>query len=176
MRDRANILGRLRRWKGGAARYVVGSFAIAYLSAGIAPCAMAATRATDDSSAAALVAHEDHAAHERDAAHAQHGNATHGDGVATHDGAPAPAHDRSGHCPHCPPGAGGDHAVCAALEDLTNAAASHAKDAPQSAAPPLAPAAFTLPPTFTSPWPPPPLRVVRGTSVPLNVRHCVFVI
>lgn len=175
MSDRANILGRLRRWKGGAARYVVGSFAVAYLSAGIAPCAMAAARATDNVSAAALVAHEGHAAHDQDAAHSQHGNETHGAGVATHD-APAPAHDRSGHCPHCPPGAGGDHAVCAVFEDLTNAAASHAKDAPQSAAPPLAPAAFTLPPPLASPWPPPPLRVVRGTSVRLNVRHCVFLI
>jgi len=164
MNDRVNILVRLRRWKRGAARYVIGSFAVAYLSAGVAPCAMAATRATHDMHATSLehvgVAHEHHA---------------HGVGVA-HEGAPAPADHGRAHCPHCPPGTNGDDAACFALEGLSNVAASHAKDAPQPVTPALVAAVFTLPPVPAPPWPPPPLRVARVTSVPLNVRHCIFLI
>jgi len=165
MNGRANILVRLRRWKRGAARYVIGSFAVAYLSAGVAPCAMAATRATHDMHAASPehtgVAHEHH---------------VHGVGVAAHESVPAPADHGNTHCPHCPPSTHGDHAACVALDDLTNVAASHAKDAPQSIAPLLVPAALTLPPAHASPWPPPPSRVARVPCVPLNVQHCVFLI
>ena len=175
MSDRANIFARLRRWKRGAARYVVASFAIAYLAAGVAPCAMAATRAADSQS---IVVHEDHPAHQphHPVAHAQHGHEDHGADVATHDSAPAPADHGSEDCPHCPPGTHGDHGSCVALEDLKNVAASHAKDALQPLAPLLAPAAFMLPPPLAWPWPPPPSSAVRVASVPLNVRHCVFLI
>lgn len=165
MNDRANILVRLRRWRRGAARYVIGVFAVAYLSAGVAPCAMAATRATHDMHVTSHehlgVAHEHHA---------------HGVGVATHESVPAPADHGSEHCPHCPPGTHGDDTACFALEGLTNVAASHAKDASQPVTPALVAAVFTLPPVPAAPWPPPPLRVARVTSVPLNVRHCIFLI
>jgi hypothetical protein len=175
MNERANILARLRRRKNGAARYVVASFAAAYLWAGVAPCAMAATRATDEPS---IVAYEDHAAHEprHSAAHEQHGHEAHAADAATdHDGR-APADHAKENCTHCPPGAHGDHAACVALEDLTNVAASHVKDPAKPLAPLLAVAPLMLSPPLVSPWPPPPLRVVRGASVPLNVRHCVFLI
>ena len=165
MNDRASILVRLRRWKRGAARYVIGSFAGCYLSAGVAPCAMATTRATHDTHAAspehAGVAHEHHA---------------HGVGVATHESVPAPADLDRAHCPHCPPGTNGHDAGCFALEGLTNVAASHAKDASQSVTQALVAAVFAPLPLPAAPWPPPPLRVARVTSVPLNVRHCIFLI
>jgi hypothetical protein len=175
MNDRANILARLRRWKGGAARYVVASFAAAYLGAGVAPCAMAAPRATDETS---IVAYENHAAQEprHSAAHEQHGHEAHAaDAAADHDG-PAPVDHSKENCPHCPSSAHGDHAACGALEDLTNVAASHVKDAAKPLVPLLMAAPLMLPPALVSPWPPPPLRAVRGASVPLNVRHCVFLI
>lgn len=173
MNDRANIIAWLRRWKSGAVRHVVASFAVAYLTAGVAPCAMAASGATGEPS---IVAYEDHVAHEphHPVAHAQHGHEAHDAGAATHDSAPADHGNER--CPHCPPGAHGDHAACVALEDLTNVAASHAKDASKPLVPLLAPAALALPPPLASPWPPPPLRAVRGASVRLNVRHCVFLI
>src|SRR5688572_28120497 len=106
MNDRANILARLRRWNGGAARYVVASFAVAYLSAGVVPCAMGAAQSTDESR---IVAHEDHAAHEprHPDAHARHGHDAHGAGATAGDSAPAPADHGNERCPHCPPGAHG---------------------------------------------------------------------
>jgi hypothetical protein len=165
MSDRANVLVRLRRWKCGAARYVIGSFAVAYLSVGVAPCALATTQATHDMHATSPervgVVHEHHA---------------HGVGVATHESLPAPADHGRAHCPHCPPGAHGDDAACFALEGLTNVASSHAKDTPQPVAPALVAAVLTLPPLPAAPWPPPPLCVARVTSVPLNVWHCIFLI
>ena len=171
MNGRANILGRLRRWKR-ASRHVVASCAVAYLSAGVVPCAMAAPPAKDE---AGTVVHQDHAHEPRHSlGHAQHGHEAHAAGAAPHDSAPAD-HGKA-HCPHCPPGAHGDRAACVALEDLTNVAASHAKDALNSLAPPLAPSVLTLPPPLASPWPPPPLRVARVTSVPLNIQHCVFLV
>ena len=184
MKRRTNILARLRRWKTGAARYVVGSFAVAYLAAGVAPCAMAANRATESVDAAARehvgAAHEDHAVHEpRADAHAQRGHETHGGTAVAHESAPAPADDRSEHCPHCFSAAevahGDDRSSCLAFDDLTNSAASHAKDAPQPLAPSFAAAAFTLPPPLASPRPAP-LRAAGIPPVPLNVRHCVFLI
>lgn len=173
MKDRANILARLRRWKSGAARYVVAAFAVAYLSAGVAPCAMAA-RATEE---LGIVGQEDHAAHEprQPVAHAQHGHETHGAGAAAHESVTA-LDLANEHCSHCPPGAQGDHTTCVALQDLTNVASSHAKDAPQPLSLLLVPAAFMPLPPFAPPWSPPPLRDVRVASVPLNVRHCVFLI
>ena len=176
MKHRANILGRLRRWKAGAARYVVASFAAAYLSAAVAPCAAAASPRTDDAKAITL-GHE-HA----DAARSQHGHEGHGGMQATHE--TAPSEHGSHHCPHCPSaleGAtavahGNDHSSCAALADLTNVAASHAKDAPQPLVPLYTPAAFTLPPPLASPPTAPPSRAVRIPPVRLNVRHCVFLI
>ena len=175
MSDRANILARLRRSKCGAGRYVVAAFAVAYLSAGVAPCAMAKTRATDEVPA---VTHEQHAAHEpaHHAAHAQHGHEAPAARAPAHDAEQAPADHENEHCAHCPPGMHGDHAACVALEDLTNVAASHAKDAHKAPAPLLVAAALTLPAPLASPWPPPPLRGVRGAAVRLNVRHCVFLI
>jgi hypothetical protein len=178
MNRRTNILGRLRRWKAGAARYVVASFAAAYLSAGVAPCAAAASQPVDDGSAVAIG--QQHS----DGAHSQHGHEGHGRMPATHQTAPALAEHGSEHCPHCPPaleGAaaiahGNDHSSCAALADLTNVAASHAKDAPQPLMPLFAPAAFTLPPPLASPLAASPSRAVRIPTVPLNVRHCVFLI
>jgi hypothetical protein len=173
MNDRANILARLRRSKSGAARYVVAAFAVAYFSAGVAPCAMATPRATHDGSAAAR---QGHAAHEplHSAAHAHHGHEAHG--ADAHDGSPEPIQHGNAHCPHCPPAAHGDETACVVLEDLKSVAASHAKDAPKPLAPLLAAVAITLPPPHASPWRPPPLRAVQATSVPLNVRHCVFLI
>jgi len=178
MSRRTNILARLRRWKTGAARYVVGAVVAAYLSAGVAPCAMADTHAANaDVHERASVAQEGHAQLGRHE-HAEH-EARHGGGAA-HDH--APADDRGEHCPRCPHGAHGsaiahDGAVlsCFAVDDLTNVA-SKAKDASQPAAPLLGPAAFTLPPPLASPRVPPPLLAPAGTLVPLNVRHCVFLI
>lgn len=177
MNRRTNILGRLRRWKGGAARYVVASFAAAYLSAGVAPCAAAASEPMDNGDAVAM-------GHEHAAAHSQHAHQGHGSMPANPETAPAPDEHGSDHCPHCPSaleGAaaivhGNDHSSCAALADLTNVAASHAKDASQPLTPLFAAAAFTLPPPLASPPPRAPSRAVRIPTVPLNVRHCVFLI
>ena len=176
MNRRVSLIGRLRRIKSGAARCVVTSFAVAYLSAGVAPCAMAATRAVDEPSARqhAHIAH-DHAGRQPadSIAHSQHG---HDVVAATFDGGAAPADEGNGHCPHCPPGAQDDHAACVALEELTNVAASSVKDVPQPHAPTLVAAVLMLPPLTVGPWPPPPLRAARVASVPLNVRHCIFLI
>ena len=182
MNRRANILGRLRRWKTGAARYVVGLVAVAYLAAGVAPCAMAASRAADDIDTVVrdhAVAHEGLAVNEpHAAAHLQVGHEAHGGNGAPHDSAPAPANDGDGHCPHCFSGTTVSHAAdrssCVAFEDLANAA-SHAKDAPQPLAPSFAVAAFMLPPPLAPPRPPP-LRAAGIPPVSLNVRHCVFLI
>jgi hypothetical protein len=190
MSRRENILARLRRWKSGGACHVVGLVAAAYLSAGLAPCAAAPSQALDGTAAVAreqaAVAHQGHAQHEsRDAgAHSQHGHADGGMPAAQGTSPASPEHGGD-HCPHClaaPDGAaaishGSDHSSCAALDDLTSAAASHAKDAQQPSAPALASAPFTLPPPLASPLAAPPLRAsTRVPSVPLNVRHCVFLI
>jgi hypothetical protein len=204
MSHRENILARLRRWKSGGARRVVGLVVAAYLSAGLAPCAAAPSQALDGTAAAAReqsdVAHGGHVQHRQHAhhdagghvQHAQHdagGHSQHGhaDGgmPAVHDTSPAPAEHGGDHCPHCPAaldGAaaiahGSDHTSCGALEDLANAAASHAKDAPQPSAPPIGFAPFTLPPPLASPLAALPLpAAMRASSIPLNVRHCVFLI
>jgi hypothetical protein len=182
MNGRANILSRIRRWKSGAGRYVVGTFAVAYLSAGAAPC-IAAGRDVHELNAVAHehvdAARESHASREQrnSSAHSHHGHEPHGGAAQTHDGSPAPT-DSGRRCPHCPAGTAidDDHASCVALEDLTNVGASHAKDASQSLMPLFAPAAFTVPPALASPRAPPPLRAVGVPPVPLNVRHCVFLI
>jgi len=169
MNPGSSTLARLRRWKAGAGRYVVGAAAVAYLSAGLAPCAMAAQDAE--------AAHE-HAA----VAHESHGH--HGAGAEHHDHAPLPADERGHSCPHCPASTNGDGAIacddaqvsCLAFEDLTSAAASHAKDSLQPLVPLFGGAAFTLPPPLASPRAPPPLRAAAVPVVPLNVRHCVFLI
>ncbi len=179
MNRRTNILERLRRWKAGAARYVVASFAAAYLSAGVAPCAAAASKPIDNGDAAVAIGQE-HAG----AAHSLHGHEGHVSMPATPAPEPAPAGHGSDHCPHCPSalegaaeiGHGSDHSSCAALEELTNVAASHANDAPQQLTTLFAPAAFTLPPPLASPLPAPPSHAVRIPAVPLNIRHCVFLI
>jgi hypothetical protein len=178
MNRRTNILRHLRRWNAGAARYVVASFAAAYLSVGVAPCAAAASEPKDNGDAVAI-GHE-HA----DAAHSQHDHEGHGSMPADHETVLVPAERGSDHCPHCPSaleGAaaiahGNDHSSCAALADLTNVAASHAKDPQQPLMPLFAPAAFTLPPPLASPLAAPPSRAVRTPTVRINVRHCVFLI
>ena len=183
MNRRANILSRMRRWKSGAGRYVVGAFAVAYLSAGAAPCAAAGREMHEVHSAVhehVNVADQNHAAHEqRDpGAHSHHGHEAPGGAVVTHDSSPAPTDSGSRHCPHCPAGTAidDDHSSCLALEDLTNVGASQAKDTLQLLMPLFAPAVFTLPPVLASPRAPPPLRAVGVPPVPLNVRHCVFLI
>jgi hypothetical protein len=187
MKHRANILARLRRSKAGRARPIVGLFAVAYLSAGLAPCA-AASQATGEADLAVrehAAADESHAGHQSrdDAAHSSRVHAGHGAIPATHNTAP-PAERGGDLCPHCPPALeaaagiahGTDHSSCAALEGLTNVAAAHAKDFPAPAVPLLASAPFTLPPPLASPVAAP-LHAVRfPPSVPLNVRHCVFLI
>jgi hypothetical protein len=190
MSRRASILGRLRRLKNGAARYVVAALALAYLSAGIAPCAIAAAQPVGDPLETVRAGGEHlesaHAHHDERGGsgldhHGDHGShdSRDGQGTPVHgDHAPS-AQDHGDHeCPHCPAGAASaqsaDHSSCFALEDLTNVAASHAKDVPQPLAPTLACAAVTLPPPLASP--PPPLRAAAIPLVPLNVRHCVFLI
>jgi hypothetical protein len=169
--SRSNVLARLRRWRTGAARYVVAWFAAAYLAAGVAPCAAAAA-----AGGAAEHAHAQHVQHSHEhgtgSAGAHHG----------HDAAAMPPHGDGGadSCPHCSfaagtTGAHADHSSCAALEDLTNAA-PQAKSAPPALAPPLGAAAFTLPPPLASPLARPPWRSTPRSSIPLNVRHCVFLI
>jgi hypothetical protein len=163
----------LRRWKSGAARYVVASFALAYVSAGVAPCAAAEGEA--DAGAAGV---REHTAAQ--VGHAHHGHGAH-DVAAGADGAGAPTDDDAKPCPHCLAGAAmahaDEHSSCFALEDLTNVAASHAKDAPQPLAPSFGPAPFTLPPPLASPAAAPPLHAASAVpSVPLNVRHCVYLI
>jgi hypothetical protein len=186
MNERANILAPFRRWNAGAARYVVASFAIAYLSAGMAPCAAAASGAAQAPGAAVrepgAVTHEAHGTHEQHvpAAHSHAGHESHDGTPSAHDGG---ASQQGTHCPHCPAAAGGvgiahgdDHSSCAVLEDLADVAASQAKAAPPPIAPLPGPAAFTLPPPLASPRAPPPSRAVALPPVPLNIRHCVFLI
>jgi hypothetical protein len=172
MNRRANILRRLRRFKTGGARYVVASFALAYVSVGIVPCAAAEVEV--DSDAAAV---REHTAAQ--VGHAHHGHEAHNVAAAA-NGAGAPTDDGARHCPHCLAGAAMAHAVehssCFALEDLTNVAASHAKDVPQPLAPSFGPAPFTLPPPLASPAASPPSHAAAVPSVPLNVRHCVYLI
>jgi hypothetical protein len=130
--------------------------------------------------------HAGHAQHERrdHAPHSQHGqHGEHGqhDGSAAHESAPAAGESSGEFCPHCSHGTpilhDDAHSSCFAFEDLTNVAASHAKDAAQQLlAPLLAPAAFTLPPPLPSPSAPSLERAAMVPPVPLNVRHCVFLI
>jgi hypothetical protein len=121
----------------------------------------------------------DHAAQQSSAAEPAHHH-DHGGGLE------AAADDASSrHCQHCPvnanDGAGvphdDGHSACAALEEVTNGAVPQAKDTLQTAAPLLSPAAFTLPPPLASPLgAPAPARTRLSASVPLNVRHCVYLI
>jgi hypothetical protein len=185
MNDRTSILGLLRRWKTGAARYVVGAFAVAYLSAGVAPCLAVASRAAVDPAGTArnveVPSHEANAVHGRGGfdAHAHHGHETHAGTVPAHD--EVTDDGRSAHCPHCLGDGGaanapdGDHASCSALDDFTDVAVPQGKVLP-ALAPSLGPAAFTLPPPLASPVGPVPSRAVRVPLVPINVRHCVFLI
>jgi hypothetical protein len=69
-----------------------------------------------------------------------------------------------------------EHASCIARDDVRTATASHAKDAPQPLATPFGPTPFTLPPPLASPAARPPLPAVHSSPVPLNIRHCVFLI
>jgi len=124
--------------------------------------------------------------------HSQHAHRGHGRGAPplASDTAPAPAPDTApapapeSHCPHCPGALGGaagiahgnDHASCAQVEDLANVAAAQVKDSSPPLAIPLVPAAFTLPPPLASPRATPQPRAARVPAVPLNVRHCVFLI
>jgi hypothetical protein len=187
MKTGTNILGRLRRWKTGGGRHVLGLLTVAYLSAGVAPClAMAHPVAPKPAAVARVQAgsgHEGHAAHEhRDPDALFHDDRAAHATPAAHEHATAPADDRGKHCPHCFADADGgaaiphddDHAACSALEGSTDVAASQAKDAPQPAAPVLGPAPFTLPPPLASPAAP--SRAVRSLPVTLNIRHCVFLI
>jgi hypothetical protein len=186
MNDRANILALFRRWNAGAARYVLGSIAVAYVAAGVAPCAAAASRAAE--APAAVVREDAAAAHAGHSAPDQRAPVAHShDGHDSHGGMPPARDDGAGqngkHCPHCPAAAGGaaiahggDHSSCAVLEDLTDVAASKGKEAPQPVPPLPVPTAFTLPPPFASPLAPPPLRAAPIPPVPLNIRHCVFLI
>ena len=169
MSSRSSVLVRLRRARAGAARYVAALLAVAYLAAGVAPCVAAASLpAADD------VAQEHaHHAHEQGASAA---GSHHG-----HEAGVPSQHDGNGEsCPHCLWDGGaarghGDHSTCTALEDLTNVA-PQAKAAPPALAPPLGLAAFTLPPPLAPPLAHPPWRSAQLSSVPLNVRHCVFLI
>ena len=180
MSRRANILARLRSWQTRAARYVVAAFALAYLAVGVAPCATAATPSTGETPAALQAdGHREQAAHGAHATdHAHVGHAVHGASLQHGDGSRALEHDGQ-QCPHCPAGAAMDkadsHSSCFALDSLTDAAASQAKDVPQPLSPSFAPAAFTLPPPLPSPAPPL-LRAAELARIPLNVRHCVFLI
>jgi hypothetical protein len=170
MSSRSSVLARLRRARAGAARYVAALFAVAYLASGVAPCVAAA------SSPPAVGGAQEHVHH----AHHEHGDSAAGPHHGHDAGVPS-RHDSNGDsCPHCPLGGGparghDDHSTCAALDDLTNVA-SQAKAAPPALAPSLGPAAFTLPPPLASPLAPPPWRSASPSSVPLNIRHCVFLI
>jgi hypothetical protein len=182
MNARANILARLRRWKTGVGRPVVASFAVAYLAAGVAPCVAASSQAAIDSAGAVLEiaasSHDGNAVQEHGAAPAapHHGH-------DAHAGGPRAGHDADDDRPreHCPHHLGGaaqahhDHSSCSVVEDLSNVAASQQKETSQ---PPVAlvPVAFALLPPLASPAAPPPLRAVEVPPVPLNVRHCVFLI
>jgi hypothetical protein len=165
-------LARLRRSSSGAVRYLVGLFVVAYLSAGVAPCAMAASQPAQ-TARTALHEHEPPAVF----AHAHHAHEDHTAEAGEH--APEPTDNGGPYCPHCPAGTAGthedDHSSCFALADVTNAAAQ-AKDAPQQLAPALGPPAFTLPPPLAAPRAPPPLRRISAPPVPLNIRNCVFLI
>jgi hypothetical protein len=188
MSRRDNILTRLRRWKRRGARHVITLFAAAYLSAGLAPCAAAPNGAVEGTAVVGEHVDVSHPDHEQHGAHVGAHVHGHSDGgiPAADDSPPAQGeHDRD-HCPHCPAavdgaaavGHGSDHRSCAALEDLTNTAAPHAKDASQPSAVPIGLAPFTLPPPLASPLPakPPVFAAIRASSVPLNVQHCVFLI
>jgi hypothetical protein len=188
MSNRSSILARLRRWNLRAGRYVVGLFAAAYLSAGLAPCialAVGAPAPPDEQRQAAPRHHAEHAGHGRheDAADAaSQGHGAHGGSPAAHDGHLTPAEKRGAHCPHCPPGIdgapaphGADHVSCSTLDDLSNAAQAHAAETPQPAPLAVAPT-VVLPPPWTSPGgsPQPPAPPIP--AVPLNIRHCVLLI
>jgi hypothetical protein len=179
MNGGAYSLARLRRSSSGAARYVVGLFVVAYLSVGVAPCAMAASEAVQADRA---VSHELEHAHEHEprvaVAHSQHAHEHHAAEAGEH--APtSPTDSGTAYCPHCLAGTASthaaDHSSCLALPDSTNAAA-HAKDAPPQLAPALGPRAFTLPPPLAAPRARPPSRRVSVPPVPLNIRNCVFLI
>jgi hypothetical protein len=179
MSGRSSVLARLRRARAGAGRYVAAVFAVAYLAAGIAPCAAAASATAAPGGAPE---HARHAQHEQHAPHAHEHGAGSADSHHGHEPAAMPSHHEDGieSCPHCPLDGGAapgqdDHSSCAALEDLTNAA-PQAKSASAALAPLLGPAAFTLPPPLASPVAAPPWHRAQRSSVPLNVRHCVFLI
>jgi hypothetical protein len=180
MKRRINWLGVLRRRGCSLGRLVLALFALATIATTGAPCfAMtveaqsAAMRHEDMHASAATVAHD----------HSHMGHAVSGKSAsASHGESPA-----SNHCPHCPLAASmpghaatgdGSHGVCSAV----GAASEHAELGVAAlafkhltAAPQFEPPASAVlrPPgiafAFVSP-------ALAYRSVPLNLRHCVFLI
>jgi hypothetical protein len=176
MNGRTNILAKLRRQRGRFGRFVLAVFAMGSFTLAGAPCfAMAAPPPT------ARVDQSAHAAHGDSGMHA-HGHArAHADGISgTHEQS---EHQFPKHCPHCPVtaamshhGPSSAHAFCSALDDVSDQSLS---SLPTFAKHVVLVAAFeTLPPLV---FHPPPRQLTRELArarspVPLNLRHCVFLI
>ena len=187
MKRQINWLGVLRRRRSGLGRFVLAFFAVATVTMTGAPCfAMAAgahvaPAVHDDGmhTGMTMVAHDhSHFAHEHSAS-SPHGSA---DPSLPH-GSADPAHQ----CPHCPLAApmsgytataSGSHAACAGLAGASDQAQAGVTVLPFkhiAAAPLFEPPASTVlrPPGVVRAFLPPALA---RPSVPLNVRHCVFLI
>lgn len=179
MKRRINWLGVLRRQRSGLGRFVLAFFAVATVTMTGAPCfAMAAGAQVSPAmhhegmhAGMTMVAHD----HSHFAHASEHG-------ASSPHGSPDPSHQ----CPHCPLAApmsgytttSGSHAVCAGLGGASDQAQAGVTMPPFkhiAAAPQFEPAASAVlrPPGTARAFVPPALA---RPSVPLNVRHCVFLI
>jgi hypothetical protein len=181
---RSHILETIRRRRARLGGFVLAFFAVASVAAGAAPC-FSMGAAANAASPAHHASHSDSmpAGHAMPASDHDHSHAAAHDASTPTDGSPD-SPSSPGDCPHCPlaasmPGhaAATTHSVCAAADDTSDFAQPGASSLlPKYAAPALM---YELPPL--RPDRPPGSRTSRvlvpsSSSVPLNLRHCVFLI
>lgn len=163
MGNRPRMFDALRRRKRAIGRVLLPLLAAVWFTSGASLCFGMSAESVREAPAAHDHDHANHAAHH------------------------APAHESASHehgsCPHCPnavadAGIPASHVSCAALDDLADAGAAakavkselpHALTAARIDVAASAPShAFVRRPT--------PLAEPHSSTVPLNVRHCVFLI
>jgi hypothetical protein len=179
MNGNTHILARMRRRKARGAFYAIALFLAAQLSAAITPCfAIGAVARTG--------AHAPHGDVSAKTSHGGHGSgadhAPHAGYHASTDQTPEP--DGGPHCPHCLGGVAvhggglehdGQFEACATVEivdSVPQSSLEHSLKSPYAMASAV-PILFPRPAARASPpRDPPPVPI----AVPLNIRHCVFLI
>jgi hypothetical protein len=201
MNGHSNIFSRLRRRKAGVAVHAMALFLTAQLTVALTPCfaiAAASGGTQADGGAAAATSHASHAGavgtgHADHAAHAAHAPVapeaaktapvTHATQHFAPAADPTPAETSAPHCPHCPDGVAnpgvaqdGQQRACATVENVDTAPQASAELSlkPLHA---IAESVHALPrPAAVHRASPPREPPHVPTAVPLNIRHCVFLI